>query len=59
MHLGEILLPWNSKDKKYCLYETPYVATPVRVLGDVIAKFSALRVTSYRHTYKSKIFFGS
>jgi hypothetical protein len=38
MHLGETLPPWNSKDKKCCLYETPYVAAPVRVLGDVIAK---------------------
>jgi hypothetical protein len=38
MHLGETLPPWNSKDKKCCLHETPYVAAPVRVLGDVIAK---------------------
>jgi hypothetical protein len=38
MHLGETLPPWNSKDKKCCLIKTPYVTTPVRVLGDVIAK---------------------
>ncbi len=38
MHLGETLPPWNSKEKKCCLYETPYVAEPVRVLGDVIKK---------------------
>ncbi len=38
MHLGEALPPWNSKDKKCCLYKTLYVAAPVRVLGDVIAK---------------------
>jgi hypothetical protein len=29
---------WISKDKKCCLYETPYIAAPMRVLGDVIAK---------------------
>jgi hypothetical protein len=57
MRLGETLLPWNSKDKKCCLYKTPYVAAPIRVLGDVIAKFYALRATSYRCTYKSQIFF--
>jgi hypothetical protein len=38
MRLGETLPPWKSKDKKCCLYETPYVAAPVRVLGDIIAK---------------------
>jgi hypothetical protein len=38
MHLGETLLPQKSKDKKCCLYETPYITAPVRVLGDVIAK---------------------
>jgi hypothetical protein len=32
------LPPWNSKDKKCCLYKTSYVAALVRVLGDVIAK---------------------
>ncbi len=38
MRLGETLPQWNSKEKKCCLYETPYVAAPMRVLGDVIAK---------------------
>jgi hypothetical protein len=38
MHLGETLPPLNSKDKKHCLYKTPYVAASVRVLGDIIAK---------------------
>ncbi len=57
LHLGETLLPWISKDKKCCLYETPYVAAPNWVLGDIIAKFSTLRATSYRCTYKSQIFF--
>ncbi len=38
MHLGETLLPWKSKDKKCCLCKMPYVAAPVRVLGDGIAK---------------------
>ncbi len=55
MHLGETLLPWKSKDKKWCLYKmTPYVAAPVRVLGDVIANFSALRATNFGHTYKNQ-----
>ncbi len=58
MCLGETLLPWKSKDKKCCLYETPYVESPIWVLSDVIAKFFSLRATSYRCTYKSKIFFG-
>ncbi len=57
MHLGETLLLWKSKDKKCCLYETPYLAAPILVLGDVIAEFSALRATYYRHTYKSQNFF--
>ncbi len=57
MCLGEILLPWKSNDKKCCLYERPYVAASIWVLGDVIAKFYALRATSYRRTYKSQIFF--
>ncbi len=38
MRLRETLPPWNSKDKKCCLFKTPYVAAPVRVLGDVITK---------------------
>ncbi len=59
MHLGETLLPWKSKDKKCCLYETPYVAAPIWVLGDVNAKFYAQRATSYRRTYKSQNSFGS
>ncbi len=59
MRLGETLLPWKSKDKKCCLYETPYVAASIWVLGDVIAKFYAPCMTSYRCTYKSQIFFGS
>ncbi len=46
MRLEETLLLWKSKDKKCCLYEIPYVAAPIGVLGDVIAKFYALRVTS-------------
>ncbi len=38
MHLGETLPPWNSKDKKCCLYKTPYVTAPMRLVGDIIAK---------------------
>ncbi len=38
MRLGETLLLWKSKDMKCCLYKTPYVAVPVRVLDDVIVK---------------------
>jgi hypothetical protein len=34
----ETLPPWNSKDKKCCLYETPYVIAPMRKIGDVIEK---------------------
>ncbi len=56
MHLGETLLPWNSREKKCSLYEMPYVAAPIWILGDIIAKFYALCVTSYRRTYKSQIF---
>ncbi len=59
MRQGETLYPWKSRDKKCCLYETPYVAAPIWILGDIIAKFSALRATSYRCTYKSQVFFGS
>jgi hypothetical protein len=57
MRLGETLLPWKSKGKKCCLYETPYVAAPVRVLGDVIAKFSTLLVTNFGCTYNNQKFF--
>ncbi len=57
MRLRETLLPWKSKNKKCCLYKTPYVAAPIWVLGDVIAKFYALCSTSYRRTYKSQNFF--
>ncbi len=57
MYLGKTLLPWKSKDKKCCLYKTPYVAAPIWLLGDIIAKFSALCATSYRCTYKSQKFF--
>ncbi len=59
MCLGETLLPWKSKDKKCCLYETPYIAAPIWILGDIIAKFYSLHATSYRCTYKSQNFFGS
>ncbi len=59
MCLGETLLTWKSKDQKCCLYETPYIAALIWVLGDFNAKFFALRATSYRCNYKSKIFFGS
>jgi hypothetical protein len=38
LRLGETLPTWNSKDKKCCLYETPYVAAPVREIGDIIAR---------------------
>ncbi len=57
MHLGETLLLWKSQDKKCCLNKTPYVAAPIWVLGDVIAKFSPLGATSYRCTYKSQKYF--
>jgi hypothetical protein len=32
----------------------PYVVAPVRVLGDVIAKFSALHATNFGRTYKNQ-----
>ncbi len=35
----------------------PYIAAPNWVLGDVIAKFYALRMTSYRRTYKNQNLF--
>jgi hypothetical protein len=57
MRLGETLLPWKSKDKKCCLYKMPYVAAPMRLLGDVIKKFSALRATNFGRTYKNQKFF--
>ncbi len=57
MHLGETLLPWKSKDKMCSLYKTPYIAAPIWILGDAIAKFYAQCATSYRRTYKSQIFF--
>ncbi len=57
MHLGDTLLLWKSKDKKCCLYKTPSVAASVRVLGDVIAKFSILRMTNFGGTYKNQKFF--
>ncbi len=60
MRPWETLLPWNSKEKKCCLYETSYIAALIRVLGDVIAKSYTLRATSYRRTYMSQnSFFGS
>ncbi len=55
--LGETLLPWKSKDKKWCLYKTLYVTAPIWVLGDIIAKFYALCMTFYRRTYNSWFFF--
>ncbi len=55
-HLGETLLLWKSKDKKCCLYKMPYVAAPLRVLGDVIKKFYALHETSSRRTHNSQNF---
>ncbi len=58
MRLREILLPWKSKDKKCCLYKTPYVAAPIWVLGDLIVNFFSLRTTSFRRTYKRRIFLG-
>ncbi len=33
----DTLLLWNSKEKKCCLYETPYGTALIQVLGDVIA----------------------
>ncbi len=54
MRLGETLFPWKLKDKKCCLYEMPYVAAPISVLGDVITNFYALPATSHRRTYKSQ-----
>ncbi len=57
MGLGETLLHSKSKDKKCCLYKMPYVAAPVRVLGDVIANFSALRATNFGCTYNNQNFF--
>ncbi len=36
--LGETLPPWNSQDKKCCLCKMPYVAAPIRVLGNIITR---------------------
>ncbi len=49
LHLRVPLPPWNSKDKKCCLYDTPYVAASVRVLGDVIAKLYPTRNFLWTH----------
>ncbi len=57
MHLGETLAPWNSKNKKCFLYKTPYVAAPVRVLGDIIAKPMPYEQIPFGHTYKNQNFF--
>ncbi len=54
MRLGETLLTWKSKEKKCCLYKSPYIAAPIWVLGDVITKFYTLCATSFRRTYKSQ-----
>ncbi len=44
--LGVPLPPWNSKDKKCCLYKTPYVAAPIKETGDITAKNYALCTTT-------------
>jgi hypothetical protein len=38
LRLVETLPPWNSKDKKCCLYETPYIIAPMSKIGDVIER---------------------
>ncbi len=38
LRLGKTLPLWNSKDKKCCLYKTPYVAAPLREIGDTIVR---------------------
>ncbi len=57
MHPWETLLLWTSKDKKCCLYKTPYVAAPIRVPRWRHRKFYTLCATSYIHTYESQSFF--
>ncbi len=56
LHLGVPLPPWNSKDKKCCLYETPCAAAPVRVLGDLIAKTTAYKLIPLDAPTRTRIF---
>jgi hypothetical protein len=53
MRLGET----NSKDKMYCLYEMPYIAAPVRVLDDVIAKATPYNQIPLDAPTKTRYFF--
>ncbi len=59
MHLGETLPPWNSKGKKCCLYKTPCVAAPMRVLGDAIAKATPYDWMPLDAPTRTRIFLGS
>ncbi len=52
-------LQQENQRPKCCLYETPYVAAPIRETGWLHLVNSALRATFYRHTYKNQNFFGS
>jgi hypothetical protein len=46
----------DFQGKKCCLYKMPYVAAPIQVPRWRHCKFYALRMTSYRRTYKSQKF---
>ncbi len=60
LHLGvPPLPPWNSKDKKYCLYKMPYVAAHVKVLGDIIAKTVPYARLPLDAPTRTRIFLGS
>ncbi len=59
LRLGVPLPLWNSKDKKCCLYKTPYIAAPTRVLGDIIAKTTPYNQIPLDAPTRTRIFLGS
>jgi hypothetical protein len=59
LRLGETLPPWKSKDKKCCLYETPYVAAPMRQIGEVITRTTPYVQLPMDAPTRTGVFFGS
>ncbi len=57
--LGESLLPWNSNDKKCCLYEAPYVAAPVREIGEIITRTPPCAWLPTNAPTRTRKYFGS
>ncbi len=56
---GVPLPPWNSKDKKCCLYKTPYVTAPMRVLVMSSQKLRSTTKFLWTHLQEPEIFLGS